>query len=572
MQSRVGLFTVVIATVVMAACHSTPAPKLPSMPPAAAAQAAPDRNGEAFPPAPPPPPETAPAGSVGGVAGGVVSGLEAAPPVNFAAAQMPRLFAPGPAGGGGFNTEAYDRVVDNGWKLVANDPLSTFAADVDTASYTNVRRYLNSGRLPPPDAVRIEEFINYFSFDYPEPAGERPFSVTTELGPCPWAPRHTLLLVGLQGKHIEARQIPPRNLVFLIDVSGSMAHPLKLPLVKSSLAMLTENLTGRDRVAIVVYAGASGLVLPSTAGSDRSRILSALADLQAGGSTNGVAGIQLAYQEALGHFIPGGVNRVILATDGDFNVGVTDRGSLLRLIEEKRRVGVALSVLGYGMGNYKDATLEQLADSGNGNYAYIDSLSEARKVLVTEAGGTLVTIADDVKLQVEFNPRHVAAFRLIGYENRVLAHQDFKDDSKDAGEIGLGHTVTALYELVPADAPLPVIAPLDPLRYQRAREGERSSPEWLTVRLRYKQPGAAVSTPFDVGVVPHRLERLDANLGFAAAVAALGMVLRGSEDRGSATYQLALDLARQYRGEDRHGHRAELIRLTELAAAIPVRD
>jgi Ca-activated chloride channel family protein len=318
-----------------------------------------------------------------------------------------------------FNTEAYDRTTDNGWKLVGQEPLSTFSADVDTAAYSNLRRFLNTGQRVPKDAVRVEELINYFDYEYPDPTGPHPFSVTTEVGACPWAPDHRLLMVGLQAKRLDTSQLPPRNLVFLIDVSGSMGQSNKLPLVKAALSMLVGHLGARDRVAIVVYAGATGVVLPSTPATDRSAILSAISDLTPGGGTNGAAGIELAYQLARDNFTREGVNRVVLATDGDFNLGITDRGSLLRLIEERRKQGVALTVLGFGMGNLKDATLEQLADTGNGNYAYIDTLSEAQKVLVTEAGGTLVTVAKDVKLQLEFNPRHVAAFRLIGYENRI---------------------------------------------------------------------------------------------------------------------------------------------------------
>jgi Ca-activated chloride channel family protein len=478
------------------------------------------------------------------------------------------------SGAGAFNTEAYDRVTDNGWKLVTQEPLSTFSADVDTAAYSNLRRFLNTGQRVPKDAVRIEELINYFDYEYPDPTDTHPFSVTTELGACPWAPDHRLLMVGLQAKRLDTSALPPRNLVFLIDVSGSMATPTKLPLVKAALAMLVGHLGERDRVAIVVYAGASGLVLPSTPASDRSRILAAIADLSPGGSTNGAAGIELAYQIARANFTNEGVNRVVLATDGDFNVGVTDRGSLLRLIEEKRKEGVALTVLGFGMGNLKDATLEQLADKGNGNYAYIDTLSEAQKVLVTEAGGTLVTVAKDVKLQLEFNPRHVAAFRLIGYENRVLAHQDFKDDTKDAGEMGAGHSVTALYELVPAGTRLPNIPTIDPLKYQereivRRTEPSASANEWLTVKLRYKAPQSDVSVPLDRAVTESKSRGSD-DLRFATAVAAFGMVLRESEHRGTATYPMALQLARQSRGSDPHGHRSELIKLIELAQSLGI--
>jgi Ca-activated chloride channel family protein len=518
-----------------------------------------------------PPKESVPGGVVGGVVGGIPSGVTAgatgAAPMMSGGNYLGRPPQP-------FSTEAYDLIKDNGWKLASQEPLSTFSADVDTAAYSNLRRFLNTGQRMPKDAVRIEEMINYFDYEYPDPSGPHPFSVTTEVGPCPWAPDHRLLMVGLQAKRLDTSQLPPRNLVFLVDVSGSMMPANKLPLVKAALSMLVGHLGERDRVAIVVYAGASGLVLPSTPASDRSRILAAISDLTPGGSTNGAAGIELAYQIARANFVNEGVNRVVLATDGDFNVGVTDRGSLLRLIEEKRKQGVALTVLGFGMGNLKDATLEQLADTGNGNYAYIDTLSEAQKVLVTEAGGTLVTVAKDVKLQLEFNPQRVTAFRLIGYENRVLAHQDFNNDAKDAGEIGVGHSVTALYELVPSGATLPDIPSIDPLKYQSVPQAPSPQPlassEWLTVKLRYKQPGADVSVPFDVAVTPRDVKQASGDLRFAAAVAAFGMVLRESEYRGTASYPMAIELARTSRGADLHGHRAELINLIELAQSLGV--
>src|SRR5262245_26255412 len=387
-----------------------------------------------------------------------------------------------------YNTEAYDRITDNQWTEVARKPLSTFSTDVDTASYSNVRRFINQGQAPPQDAVRIEELINYFTFDYPAPDGREPFSITTTIGDCPWYRSHRLALIGLQARRLDRSQTPPRNLVFLVDVSGSMNEPTKLPLVKASLAMLARNLTEKDRVAIVVYAGSTGLVLPSTSGADTSAILESLNRLEAGGSTNGGAGLMLAYKVAQESFIDGGINRVILATDGDFNVGVTDQGSLLRLIEEKRKSGVMLSVLGYGMGNLKDSTMVKLADAGNGNYAYIDSLTEAQNVLVEEAGGTLVTVAKDVKFQVEFNPRAVAAYRLIGYEKRILQDQDFNNDKKDAGEIGAGHSVTVLYEIIPAGQPIDVPS-IDALKYQQApaQTAAARSDEAFTVKIRFKR-------------------------------------------------------------------------------------
>jgi secreted protein with Ig-like and vWFA domain len=366
------------------------------------------------------------------------------------------LYAADAALGCRLSSEAYDPVVHNPFLRVMQNPLSTFSIDVDTASYANVRRFLNGGQLPPPNAVRVEEFINYFEYDYPQPTTAEtavppdcPFSVNVDVGECPWVPEHRLMRVGLKGMEIEQEERPSCNLVFLIDVSGSMQPPNKLPLLKQAMGMAVDGLNVDDRVALVVYAGSSGLVLPSTTGDSLEKIRDALEQLEAGGSTDGGEGIQLAYDVAAENFIEGGVNRVILATDGDFNVGVTDQSELVRLIEDRAKTGVFLSVLGFGMGNYKDDTLEKLADKGNGNYAYIDTPAEARKVLVEQLGGTLVTIAKDVKIQIEFNPAEVMAYRLIGYENRLLAAQDFNDDTKDAGEIGAGHTVTALYELVP---------------------------------------------------------------------------------------------------------------------------
>src|SRR5947209_10778167 len=346
--------------------------------------------------------------------------------------------------------ESYAKIDENPFLEAARAPLSTFSIDVDTASYSNTRRFLSEGRLPPKDAVRIEELINYFNYDYPQPSGSAPFSVTAEVADCPWNARHKLVHIGLQGRRVSTEDMPPANLVFLIDVSGSMNEPRKLPLVKSSLRTLAEQLSARDRVAIVVYAGTSGLVLPSTPGDRKGEIIAAIDRLEAGGSTNGGEGIQLPYRVAQDNFIRGGTNRVILSTDGDFNVGVTGDDALVRLIEEKRKSGIFLSVLGVGTGNLNDSMMEKLADRGNGNYAYIDTEEEARKALGEEAAGTLATIAKDVKIQVEFNPRLVAGYRLIGYENRLLAARDFNDDRKDAGEIGAGHTVTALYEIVPA--------------------------------------------------------------------------------------------------------------------------
>ena len=348
-----------------------------------------------------------------------------------------------------FNTATYDHIEENPFLAAASNPLSTFSIDVDTASYSNVRRFIESGALPPKDAVRVEEMLNYFSYDYPQPTGDDPFSINLDSTSCPWEPAHRLVRIGLKGREIATDKRPASNLVFLLDVSGSMMPPERLPLIKQSMRLLVDKLTENDRVAIVVYAGGSGLALPATSGDRKEQILSALENLQAGGSTNGAEGIELAYKTAAENFIKGGVNRVILATDGDFNIGVTDQGDLIRLIEEKAKSGVFLSVLGVGNDNLKDSTMQKLADKGNGNYAYLDSLDEARKVLVQQMSGTLITIAKDVKIQVEFNPARVASYRLIGYEKRMLRKEDFNNDKIDAGEIGAGHTVTALYEIVP---------------------------------------------------------------------------------------------------------------------------
>jgi Ca-activated chloride channel family protein len=471
-----------------------------------------------------------------------------------------------------FNTEAYDKIDENRFHRVADDPLSTFSIDVDTASYSNVRRFLNQGTLPPADAVRVEELVNYFRFPYQDSQEGAPFSVTTEVSACPWNPRHRLALIGLQARRMTAERTPPRNLVFLLDVSGSMAPPDKLPLVKTAMRMLADTLNPADRVAIVVYAGASGLVLPSTAGDRKAEIQKAIADLQPGGSTNGAQGIQLAYDIASRSFLKEGINRVILATDGDFNVGVTSQGELIRLIEEKRERGIFLSVLGVGTGNLKDSTMEKLADKGNGNYAYLDSLHEARRVLIAEAGATLITVAKDVKIQVEFNPRTVAAYKLIGYENRMLQHQDFNNDKKDAGDIGAGHTVTALYEIIPPGEPLEGPG-VDPLKYQQSVKPNAAakSDELMTVKLRYKQPDGDTSRLISVAV-RDRGGELTPNLGFASAVAEFGMLLRQSEHKGQATWTTAQELARRYRGEDPDGYRAEFVRLVELAAALDAQN
>ncbi len=467
------------------------------------------------------------------------------------------------------DTASYASIQENRFREVVDHPLSTFSVDVDTASYANVRRFLNEGRLPPVDAVRIEELINYFKFDYPAPRNGAPVSVTTELGPAPWNPRHKLALVGLRAVPIKQEKVAPRNLTFLLDVSGSMAPENRLPLVKKAMQMLVETLREEDRVGIVVYAGNSGVALSPTHGDRKDLIKRAIHELNAGGSTNGAAGIQLAYNMATENFIKGGINRVILATDGDFNVGVTSQTELVRLIEEKRERGIFLSVLGVGDNNLKDSTMEKLADRGNGNYNYLDSLQEARRVLVAEAGATLVTVAKDVKVQIEFNPRFVGAYRLIGYENRLLRKEDFNNDRKDAGEMGAGHTVTALYELIPPGENIP--STVDPLKYQPQPKPvaavSASSSELMTVKVRYKEPLGDTSRLLEFPVRDAEA-RMTSNLGFAAAVAGYGMLLRQSEFKGSATWKQVISLAREHRGRDEDGYRAEFIRLADLAAAL----
>jgi Ca-activated chloride channel homolog len=473
-----------------------------------------------------------------------------------------------------FNTEAYDHTPENPFVLVAQDPRSTFSVDVDTASYAIVRRFLNGGELPPKDAVRIEELVNYFPYAYAPPTDGRPFAVHMDTVACPWKPAHRLVRVALKGRDIPRGERPPANLVFLLDVSGSMAEPNKLPLVKAAVRLLVNELGPRDRVAIVVYAGAEGLALASTPATERAAILSAIELLSPGGATHGSAGIRLAYETATANFIKGGVNRVILATDGDFNVGVTSQGALVRLIEEKAKTGVFLTALGFGRGNLKDSTLEKLADHGNGNYAYIDGLAEARKVLVEQVGATLVTIAKDVKLQIEFNPRQVKAFRLVGYENRVLAHQDFNDDKRDAGDIGAGHTVTAFYELVPVGAPLSVPG-VDPLKYQQAPRPPAGSDtgELLTLKLRYKQSDAEQGSLIEVPLRESNKAFRDApaDFRFAAAVAAFGMTLRDSPHRGDADLAKVLEWAKAGLGEDKEGIRAEFLQLVEKARTLSPR-
>jgi Ca-activated chloride channel family protein len=472
-----------------------------------------------------------------------------------------------------FNTEEYNLIQENPFLAVANNPLSTFAIDVDPASYSNVRRFISAGQAPPRDAVRIEEMVNYFDYAYPDPRGRHPFAVVAEVGAAPWNPRHRLVHVGIQGRRMPQAQLPPSNLVFLVDVSGSMESPDKLPLVKASLRLLVEELSARDRVAIVVYAGAAGLVLDATQGDRREVILDAIERLEAGGSTAGAAGIRLAYEVAARNHVRGGNNRVILATDGDFNVGVSSEGELVRLIEEKRAQGTFLTVLGFGTGNLADARMEQIADHGNGNYAYIDGLMEARKVLVQEMGGTLFTIAKDVKLQVEFNPAQVQAYRLIGYENRLLRAEDFSDDRKDAGELGAGHSVTALYEVVPVGVESDArVGDVGPLRYQRPSTEPVTAfaGEMLNVNIRYKQPDGDESVLLSHPVrMPRQNQRLSDDFRFAAAVAEFGMLLRESEHRGGASVEDVLSLARGAMGSDPNQHRAGFVQMVQEYARLP---
>jgi Ca-activated chloride channel family protein len=465
-------------------------------------------------------------------------------------------------------TPRYARIDENPFRSAEQHPLSTFSIDVDTASYANVRRFLNDGELPPKDAVRIEELLNYFPYDYPAAADGAAVALGAESAACPWNPEHVLVLVSLRGRPL-AGPPPPRNLVFLLDVSGSMDDRRRLPLLKAAFARLVGDLNDRDRVAIVVYAGAAGLVLPPTPGDRAAEILGALERLQAGGSTNGGDGIELAYRVARQSYVRDGVNRVILATDGDFNVGVTGEGDLTRLIEKQRRSGVFLSVLGFGDDNLNDSTMEALADRGDGNYAYIDSLREAEKVLRREAAATLVTAARDVKVQVEFNPARVAAYRLLGYENRLLEAEDFRDDARDAGEIGAGGAVTALYEVVPRGRPVPRMGEVDPLKYQeRPRVVDAGAGELMTVKVRFKAPTGGRSRALETVVHDGVPAEPSPNVGFASAVAAFGMLLRDSPQRGTASYDSVLEWARRTRGADPHGERQEFEELVARAAAL----
>jgi len=465
------------------------------------------------------------------------------------------------------NTESYNPIDENPFLSARANPRSTFSIDVDRASYSNVRRFITGGNLPPKDAVRVEELINYFPYTYAEPRGDEPFAVSTEVAKAPWSPEHKLVRVAIKGRSVDTEDLPPSNLVFLLDVSGSMQSPDKLPLVKSALRLLVNELRREDRVAIVVYAGAAGLVLPSTPGDRKEAILDAIEGLEAGGSTAGGAGLRLAYDVARRQRIRGGNNRVILATDGDFNVGESSDAAMVRLIEERRGDGIFLTVLGFGTGNLKDAKMEQLADKGNGNYAYVDNLLEARKVLVHEMGGTLLTIAKDVKLQVEFNPARVSAYRLIGYENRALRNEDFADDRKDAGELGAGHAVTALYEVIPVGAEdVESVRGQDPLRYQRGGRPTDAAggAELMYVRLRYKAPDGDRSRLVEHAVLD-RVRAPSLDFTFASAVAAFGMLLRDSEHRGQTTMEDVIAMAERSTGRDEGGYRAEFVRLAEAA-------
>jgi Ca-activated chloride channel family protein len=495
-----------------------------------------------------------------------------APPPPPVAYRMVQIASPPPAPIP--NAESYNEIEENVFKSAQHTPLSTFSIDVDTASYANVRRFLNDGILPPADAVRVEELINYFPYDYPQPNGDAPFSVTAEVGPCPWKPNHRLARIGIKGKEIAVADRPPANLVFLIDVSGSMEPENKLPLVKRGLRLLVPQLQSEDRLGIVTYAGNAGVALESLrcTEANKGKALRIIDNLGAGGSTHGSEGLLTAYRMVNEDYRKNAINRVILCTDGDFNVGVTDSDELVRIIRDRARKDVFLTVLGFGMGNLKDDRLEQLADEGDGNYGYIDSLTEARKALLEQMTGTLVTIAKDVKIQVEFNPARVAGYRLIGYENRLLTAEEFNDDTKDAGEIGAGHTVTALYELVPAGLEVPG-ANIDDLRYQTTTPTEAAfEGELFLTKVRYKAPKSDESTllTFPVRDSMDSLEGMTADFQFAASVAGFGMLLRDSEFTEGLEYDDVIALANSSRGVDEYGYRAEFVNLARNAAALAV--
>ena len=469
------------------------------------------------------------------------------------------------------NTEEYGQIQENGFKNVSDAALSTFSIDVDAASYSNMRRFINKGELPPADAVRTEELVNYFSYDYPKPAGSDPVKITMESGECPWNASHRLVRIGLKAKEIPTDNLPASNLVFLIDVSGSMWGANRLELVKSSLKLLVNNLRDKDKVAIVTYAGSAGVKLEATPGSDKQKIREAIDELTAGGSTAGGAGILLAYKIAKKNFISNGNNRIILCSDGDFNVGVSSAEGLEQLIEKERKNGVFLTVLGYGMGNYKDKKMQVLAEKGNGNYAYIDNLQEANRVLVGEFGATLHTVAKDVKLQVEFNPSQVQAYRLIGYESRLLKDEDFNNDAKDAGDMGAGHTVTAFYEVIPTGVKNDYVGKVDDLKYQKKEKVSvkpTGSSELLTVKLRYKAPDKDVSKKMELPFVDSKGNNVSSDFRFASAVAMFGQLLRKSDFKGNASYEKVISLAKQVLNNDDKGYRREFVRLVEAARGI----
>ena len=472
------------------------------------------------------------------------------------------------------STEEYNEFAANRFLLAWDEPLSTFSIDVDNAAYSNVRRFINQGTLPPVDAIRTEEFLNYFAYDYPAPRGDDPVSITTEVSNAPWNTQHKLVHIGIKAKEIATENLPASNLVFLIDVSGSMDFSNKLPLLKSSLKLLVKQLRPQDRVAIVTYANQTKEVLTSTPGSNKAQILAAIDGLYASGGTAGGDGIQRAYRVAENNFIKGGNNRIILATDGDFNIGISSPKELEKMIETKRATGIYLTVLGFGMGNYKDNRMQVLAEKGNGNHAYIDNLTEAKKVLVNEFGGTLFTVAKDVKIQVEFNPAKVQAYRLIGYESRLLEAKDFNDDTKDAGEMGTGHSVTALYEIIPVGIKSNFAPTIAPLKYQKTGRDEKQtltdSPELLTVKLRYKQPNSHKSSKMEVAVIDKDtpIKKSSEKFRFSAAVAGFGMLLQNSDYKNDFTFDNVIDLAKQATNYDPEGYRKEFIRLVESAALL----
>ena len=469
-----------------------------------------------------------------------------------------------------YNTEEYDRIYENSFKTVVQNPLSTFSIDVDNAAYSNLRRFLNHNQLPPKDAVRIEEMINYFNYDYPQPEGQHPFSFTNEVAPCPWNSAHKLVHIGIQGKSLDYENLKSSNLVFLIDASGSMGSSNKLPLLKKSLKLLLNELNDNDRVAIVAYAGSAGLVLPSTKASKKATILNALDRIESGGSTAGGEGIRLAYKIAKENFMGNGNNRVVLATDGDFNIGVSSTSELVRLIEDKCKDDIYLTICGFGMGNYKDGRMEQISNAGNGNYFYIDNIKEAQKVFSKEMRANMFTIAKDVKIQIEFNPNQVKGYRLIGYENRVMNDEDFNDDEKDAGELGAGHTVTALYEIIPHNSE-EQIKTHDDLKYQKTTAtSDSKSNEMLTIKFRYKQPKADESILISHTISDGELALKDAsnNFKFSAAVTGFGLLLRDSKYKGNTTYNMIKSLAKQGLGDDVNGYRQEFVNLVETASLL----